>query len=252
MRSHIRNSLIIRARILLLVGSLLPAVTSWCQVATISQNPQWEILSPLSDSIVDNENLLVSVMLNNFEPSPDAQILLDNTPLPGMLKISGNRISFVYFGFLRDGLHRLTISSPISQLNKTESVSWNFYVNRKDVKPNDKPFAAGQPGHFTLAGSLMADNRSTSLTGKGEALRQEPSYTRSVSLNMVARNGDAEIPVKIFATSDNRYTLQSNNFFQVGFHNKWLEIDAGDLNPNLDRLVLSGVRIRGASLKLKF
>lgn len=221
------------------------------QPVTMAQNPQWEILSPLAGAIVENENLLVSVMLNNYEPSPDATIFLDNTPLPGTLKISGNKISFVYFGFLRDGLHRLTINSPVDQHNKTESYSWNFYVNQKDTGPLDRPVTERNE-KLTVSGSLMADNRSTSLSGSGQKFRQEPAYTRSVSLVMDAKFKNSEIPVRIFATSDNRFTQQSNNYFQVGYHNKWMEMDLGDLNPNFDRLVLSGVRVSGASLKFKF
>ena len=41
------------------------------------------------------------------------------------------------------------------------------------------------------------------------------------------------------------------NYIQVGFNNKWLDISYGDINPAMDRLVLTGVRIRGVKAILK-
>src|SRR5207237_2710421 len=66
-----------------------------------------------------------------------------------------------------------------------------------------------------------------------------------------AKYKNAEIPVRMYMTSDNKYTSEPVNFYQVGFHNKRIELDAGDLNPNFDNLVLTGIRVRGAKLKLK-
>ena len=83
-------------------------------------------------------------------------------------------------------------------------------------------------------------------------MRQEPDATRTVSLDAALKYRNAIMPVRLFATSNNTNSLQSMNYVQVGFINKWLEVEVGDLNPTVDNLVLSGVRVRGVKTKFKY
>jgi hypothetical protein len=238
--------------IYLLKRSATTALFVFLNLYASPQNIEWQVLSPETNAIVGNENLFVSAIVNNFEPSPDAIILLDDVPLDGSVKVSGNRISFVHVGMLRDGLHHLTIKTPAKNSHKPESYSWTFYVNKKTTQlPGQTIVPVKEHGGLNISGNLVADNRNTWLSGNGQALRQEPDYTRTVSLVMQAKYKNVEIPVRIFATTDNRFISQSSNFFQVGFHNKWLELDIGDINPNFDRLILTGVRVTGAKMKIK-
>jgi hypothetical protein len=89
------------------------------------------------------------------------------------------------------------------------------------------------------------------VTGKGASYRQEPASTRTVMLDMKAKYKDLEIPIRIFATSDQYPGILPRNYFQVGLHYRWLQFDYGDLNPSLDQLVVSGVRVTGLGMKIR-
>ena len=140
------------------------------------------------------------------------------------------------------------MQGKVRELEAQQDHSFEFSIG--------KVTEAGGGSHNTkeqvrLSGSVSVDDRQEALSGSGQNLRQEPGYTRTFNMDATASYKDMAIPIKIFATSDDRFLTQSPDFFQIGFRKKWFELTAGDMNPVFDRLVLNGVRVRGAGLTLK-
>ncbi len=213
----------------------------------------WKINAPFPESIITNQNLFVCLEIAKeyeFASATKAQVFLDNALLNGIAKVNGNKLTFFYPGYLRDGKHQLRVEVKIAHLKHTRITQWNFYVGRKD--------SAGKgnvPMHketWKLSGFIAADNRNEFLSGSGQSLRQEPASTRTLSIDAMAKYKDASIYTRGFLTSNNISGLQSMNYFAVGYRNKWLDAEAGDINPLCDRLVLGGVRMRGYKLRLKY
>jgi hypothetical protein len=219
------------------------------------QAVKWEIISPLQNSYSVNENLFIAATINEpylFGAPSDVRIFIDNRVVTGTLKLNGNKLQFIYPGQLSQGMHQIKIEAELEG-KKAVITNWNFY---EGYAPNDTTTGGDSVKRrrdpLTMAGMLTADNRNEYITGPGAPLRQEPSYTRNLFLDAELRYRNASLPVRIYMTSNNRFAQQTMNFYQVGFKNTWVELQAGDLNPNFDQLILTGVRVRGGSVKLKY
>jgi len=222
-----------------------------------AQQPSWKIVSPQKDSIVSNQNLFIVATLSNFSLDNNVLITLDDKILNGNMKISGSNISLLNAGTLSDGKHQITIKTFIKALNQQNEISWYFYVNvKKDnisKKAGLRPTVEKPVQGWQLQGSLVADSRNEILSGLyADSLRQEPVSTRTVSLDMKIKHNSLEIPIKLYATTDNATSgYLPRNFFQIGLHYKNIEADYGDLNPSLNQLIVTGIRVNGFHLKLK-
>jgi hypothetical protein len=216
----------------------------------VAQSKGYKILSPQANSIIGNDNLLVAVQFDTTLNENSIELRLDNMLLSGITKFKQNKLEFLYLGTLANGKHLLKLSYKLKGNKQVQHITWLFYVNynSESLKKGDKKI---KQNPWYLSGSIVADNRNTQLDGEGALLRQEPAFTRTISADVTLNKGDLHIPIRYFNTSDNRFGMQSRNFFQVGLHYKWLNIDYGDINPNMDRLILSGVRMRGVGVKLK-
>ncbi len=228
-------------------------------VFCIAQSLHWKINAPQKDSIISNENLFISISLSNYSLDNNAIVLLDNKAITGNIKIAGGNLTFLTFGTLSDGRHQINIKTYIKPLNKLEEVKWVFYVhNKKDGKSSGSIHSSSMPkatqnNDWSLIGNVFMDSRNEYLSGLyADSFRQEPAATRTVSLDMKLKHKSLEIPIKYFSTSDNTTAfIQPRNYFQVGLHYKGFEFDYGDLNPSLDQLIVSGIRVNGFHLKLK-
>ena len=222
-----------------------------------AQTTSWNIISPQKDSIISNQNLFIAAALSNYSLDNNVLISLDDKTLTGNLKIAGGNLSMLSFGTLTDGKHKLSIKTFIKTLNRTDEIAWFFYVNvKKDnltKKSALKPAVEKPIQGWLIQGSLMADSRDEFLSGVyADSLRQEPTSTRSVALDMKIKHNSLEIPIKVYATTDNATSgYLPRNFFQIGIHYKRFELDYGDLNPCLNQLMVTGVRVNGFHLKLK-
>lgn len=236
---------------MVMIAGLLSLVSG-----SMAQDIKWTA-TPAPDSLIGNQHLFASLSVTGYNfDEKNIRVVLDGELIAPLLRIKGDRLSFLSEGILADGRHRLEVKAVIKELGQPKTFSWHFFVNTRGREAADtaRPAAAMvKKEDWKLSGLVTAENRSTFLSGSGKHLRQEPSYTRAASLDMQLHKGNVVIPVKVLVTSDNRFTAQTQNYYQVGFRNKWLELDAGDMNPAVDRLVLTGVRLRGvrAMLKLK-
>ncbi len=224
-----------------------------------TQVPIWKINAPQKDSIISNENLFISISFNNLSLDKSAIILLDNKLITGNIKIAGGNLTFLTFGTISDGQHQITIKYFVPSLNKTDEVKWVFYVNNKNQRKSSSDLSKNntvkiaQSKDWVLTGNVLMDYRTEYLNGiYADSFRQEPSATRAISVDMKLKHKSLEIPIKFFNTSDNVTSFyQPRNYFQIGLHYKNFEIDYGDMNPSLDQLIVSGIRVNGFHLKLK-
>ena len=226
-----------------------------------AQQVQWTTVAPTANSILGSDGLFIQLMINDAYSFQDGtiQTMLDGQPINTLIRVSGHKLSIIYEGILPDGKHIIEVKARIPEVGRMESTSWIFYVNRQDAGLGAAATKSNSASNTTLAntdkasvtGTLTADNRNEIISGSGAALRQEPLATRTVNLDLTAKIKDITIPVKIFSTSDTRFTEQSPNFYSVGFRRKWLEAEVGDMNPAIDKLVLTGVRMRGGRLMMK-
>ncbi len=218
-----------------------------------AQSPIWKVIAPQRDSIVSNESLFISFSVTNYPVDNGVIVLLDNKPVVGNLKTQGNIVNLLSFSTLPDGLHQVYIKAFIKALNRNEEYHWNFYIKAKkgsSIQNNTPP--TDKSKEWAIEGNFSADNRNEFLNGQFvDSFRQEPVFTRSVSLDMDVRHNKLEIPIKFYATSDNISSgYLPRNFFQIGLHYKKVAVDFGDLNPSLDQLIVSGIRVNGLHLKL--
>jgi hypothetical protein len=229
-----------------------------------AQNPSWTVISPEPNSIISNENLFVYVALSpdkKFDPK-DIRVLLDKVPLNVIVKTNENKLSFVYLALLTDGTHNIDIWANVSGEASIKQISWKFHVNFMDdslvepVKAERRKITMDKKSNWSLTGNITADNRNEELTGSGRGLRQEPDYTRTIGVNLSPRYKEMQLSIKYFNVSnhpgfDKFYdATQNQNFFQIGFQNESLDLAYGDINPSMDKLILTGVRLKGYKVKL--
>ncbi len=210
----------------------------------------WQVFSPVKDSVTDiNDGLFIAAAYNGNMPDKmvlkvDGQLLVAEG-----LRIQQSRITYLTNMPLGNGRHEVQIAAFNNTSGKWMVHKWNFWVtnsrfaNKERTSSNEQSF---------ITGTITADNRSTFLSGNGSALRQEPLFTRTINADMqINLSKSVHIPIRFFNTSDNLQGYIPRNFFQIGFRSKLLDIDYGDLNPCLDQLAVTGIRVRGSFVKLK-
>ncbi|MFY8004987.1 MAG: hypothetical protein ACOVNR_09080 [Chitinophagaceae bacterium] len=206
---------------------------------------------PQKDSLITTEGpIFVAVHLNS-NSLQQISINLNNVPLLVTPRLENNLLSFLITQPLEPGSQHISIKVIIN--NTSQELNWQFYyLIKKDKIKTSQPTSKAEQHFKVLTGSLLIENRSTSLSGEGKELRQEPDLTRSISADMQINLGKGwQIPFKVLRTTDNRFTNFDRNYLQIGIQSKWLQLLYGDLNPTLDQLVVSGVRVKGFSAKLQ-
>ncbi|MFN3951762.1 MAG: hypothetical protein ACK4KT_05080 [Thermaurantimonas sp.] len=217
---------------------------------TSAQELRYQIMAPEPESVIPAENLFVSIALEDqrtFVPGK-VKVFLNKKPIYPDVKTVQNTMSFIHYELLRNGRNHLRIFFKIQGISSWQEIEWVFYVNERSSEKGDE---GRRNKEYSFGGTISIDNREQYLTGPGAALRQEPPFTRTATANTRLVLDKVTIPFQMFATSDNRNFIQSRNFFQTGIQTPWLEALVGDINPAFDRLVLSGVRITGASAQIK-
>src|SRR5688572_6909682 len=109
-----------------------------CMLAGVSgknahaQRLNYSVLSPEANGVVGADNLFVAVTLNDrkFE-NDDVKVLIDKSYIDVAVKINENKLSFMYYGILADGKHRIDIWARVTGERSLKLLTWNFYVNVK-------------------------------------------------------------------------------------------------------------------------
>ncbi|MFI5221441.1 MAG: hypothetical protein ACHQK8_03875 [Bacteroidia bacterium] len=225
-------------------------------VAQTDDEVQWQVLSPLPNIPINaGEYLFISVVVNDkftFN-AEDVKIYLDGQLLTATVRATGNRMSAITPTALLSGNHKIEIWT---RFLGTEIFKYHGWYVTVVSSPGDE--AAKNKSIFkdvTFAGRIDMDNKQEFLSGSDAALalRQEPLFTRTINVNVDAKYKDLTIPIRYFGTSDNDNSApQSRNYFQSGFKYKGLEVLVGDVNPNFDKLILTGVRVNGFKASIRW
>lgn len=213
---------------------------------------QWEAQAPIPGTTVTNEDLFISARINSdyhFTRIDDIQVFLDNKPAVGNIKVLGNELYFVFHDIVSSGKHTVRIKAYIEEEKEAIQYQWDFFAGSASGIVTDSQSVTSD---VNLRGIVQLDNRNEFLSGPGQSLRQEPASTTTLSVDGALLFKNTELSVKIFATSNSAQAIQTMNFYQVGFKNKWLSLEVGDINPNFDRQILTGVRVRGMKAMLKY
>jgi hypothetical protein len=228
------------------------------------KSQSWNIINPVPNSIVSNENLFAAVELTGdkkFDPN-GVRVMLDKVQLEVPVKVQENRLSFLLMGFLTDGSHYIDIYASILGEKGTQQISWKFHVNYKEdsldepIELERRKITRSKKANWSLSGNISIDNRNEEITGGGSGLRQEPVYTRTISVNLIPRYKQLRVPIHYYNVSNTvpfkkfYDTAQAQDYFQVGVQNNSLDASFGDINPMMDRLLVSGIRMRGYRIKL--
>jgi hypothetical protein len=217
-------------------------------------NGDWKFISPRPGDIVKSGQLVVLVEVDSsVEVIPGSiQVFLDELMINTAVKVSGNKLSFIYEFPLKNGKHTLELKGKGKKKGWLGGILTEFTVGIPSSGIVDESGAVlkQRDPRAGFEGNLSLDTRFTQLSGSGRELRQEPSYTSTINLDATARVGKVYFPIKFYGNSD-EYSyakgIQSRNYLMAGMQSRYLEVYGGDLNPNFDKLVLTGTRIHGAS-----
>jgi|GEM_PF-4711140 len=219
-----------------------------------AQNVVWTIQSPLPNASVAKEELFISLRINesyHFGSESQVKVFLNNNVVTGNVKISGNKLHMLYSGPLLYGKNAIRVEAFVVELNEVATTEWSFLVAGAADDEQYEPELQKQ-SDYSLTGSVVMDYRKQFLSGPGQSLRQEPLHTATTFIDATARYKNASMPIRMFMSTNNTDARQTMNYFSVGFRNTWVETDLGDLNPTYDELILTGVRVRGGRLMLKY
>jgi hypothetical protein len=217
-------------------------------------NGDWKFISPRPSDIVKSGQLVVLVEIDStVEVIPGSvQVFLDELMINTAVKVSNHRLSFLYEFPLKQGRHTIELKGKGKKAGWLGGIITEFTVGIPSSGIVDESGAVlkQRDPKAGLEGNLSIDTRITQISGSGSELRQEPSYTSTINLDATARAGKVYFPLKFYGTSD-EFTypkgIQSRNYMMAGMQSRHVELYAGDLNPNFDKLVLTGTRIHGAS-----
>ena len=248
----------------------LPSVCKAQQQQTlgVKYNDVFTIMSPLPDSTVNDGELFISVkIINTVELSNTGlKILIDDHLVTNFVKINNHNLTVLYMLPLSAGVHYIEISAKEKGYQYLAPIKWRFYVRENknlqtDTASNRQTTDSIKPKPKTpvsLIGSIVLDSRQTQLTGPGVANRQEPPQTNNANINVELKVGKVTFPLRIFQTSDELTKfyeprgIQSRNYFQTGISHEKIELLWGDMSPSFDRLVLTGLKMRGYKFALNF
>ena len=215
----------------------------------------WSIITPVDKADVKSGELLVTVKLGeniDFVPGT-VYFFLDDILISVNIKVRPGMLSMLYMLPLRKGNHKLEVRAKEKLLGWMKPIHIEFYTGRAATIEDKMAIDTtnGKPeSNVESMGTLSMEYSNTSIFGSAEAktLRQAQPYVAEMSLDVINKVQDFSIPVKMFITS-NEYNypkaLMPRNYFQVGFIGRQFGLTVGDINPYFDRLVMSGLRVRG-------
>ncbi len=215
----------------------------------------WKPVSPTPDSSIanGNEGIYIRVAFNK-DYSLDAssmRIFVDKQMIDGNVKALANNVfTTIYTKPLKPGKHIIEAEVVSTTGYLFEPFQWNFYIKN----PNQDTLTAVKDT-FRVYGNIMAETRITNLSGSGSSLRQEPPHTSQLGGDLRVQNSQWNFGLRGFYTSDEYLygrNFQSRNYVQANIGWRGIQLTAGDMNPVFDRLVMTGTRVKGAMLALKF
>ncbi len=239
------------------------------QTLGVKYNDVFTILSPLPDSTIADGELFISLkFISTVElTNSGLRVIIDDRLVTTFIKINNHNLTVLYLLPLSAGEHNIEITAKEKGYQFFAPIKWRFYVRENKVVKTDsviinptgdtiiKPIPTVP---VTLTGSIVLDSRQTKLSGPGAVNRQEPPQTNNANINVELKVGKVSFPLRIFQTSDELTKfyqprgIQSRNYFQTGISHEKIELLWGDMSPSFDKLVLTGLKMRGYKFALNF
>jgi hypothetical protein len=227
------------------------------QKELIQEIQQLEILSPADMDTVITSQLLVVVQLpqNHKQLYSKFMVVLDESlDLSELIKIKGNFLSVLHDEKMKRGMHQLKVLVKRKGSSEYEVVHNHFFKVLPALKENKwvskrQMKQTGTKSYpLKVAGNIQLLSNDVKLTGPGAIIRQEPSFTREVGLNLNLKINKIEIPVSAFLTTNSRGNYGYRNRFNIGVKRGRLAASIGDHFVDENRLIFSGIRINGFSI----
>ncbi|KAB2913783.1 MAG: hypothetical protein F9K23_16200 [Bacteroidetes bacterium] len=225
------------------------------QEYTGAEKHLWKPISPAPDSVIANGNdgiyIRVAFSKDYSLDASSMRIFVDNQMIDGNVKALANNVfTTIYTKPLKPGKHLVEAEVVSTTGYLFEPFKWSFYIKF----PNQDSFAVAKDT-FRVYGNIMAETRITNLSGAGSSLRQEPPHTSQFGGDLRVQNSQWNFGLRGFYTSDEYLygrNFQSRNYVQANIGWRGIQLTAGDINPVFDRLVMTGTRVKGAMLALKY
>lgn len=232
---------------------LLTALVFSAPVArAVPNGNSWQLLSPAQGKIIKSGQLFISIKLLDSVKviKGSLQILIDDNLITNFVKFSENNITVLYIVPMNEGKHKIEINARSIGVGEMNSIKSTFTVN-KFSGPDKDSVIVKKADFFELSGIIGASNKQTNYSGPGAAaVLASPNvpYIRDFNADFVARIGKVSFLFKSYNTSDAYLYppgIQSRNYLQYGIRYGGLEFLYGDQTPVFDKLVLSGIRVKG-------
>ncbi len=241
------------------------------QTLGVKYNDVFTIMSPLPDSTINDDELFIALkFINTVDLANNGlRIMIDDRLVTTFVKIANYNLTVLYLLPLKVGAHNIEITAKEKGYQFFAPVKWRFFVREnKSLLPATDTIIVNKNGDsitkpkpkipISLVGSIVLDSRQTHLSGPGAANRQEPPQTNNANINAELKVGKVSFPLRIFQTSDELTKfykprgIQSRNYFQTGISHEKIELLWGDMSPSFDKLVLTGLKMRGYKFALNF
>jgi len=219
----------------------------------LAQNPI-TIKSPKPDSTVHNGEIFVVCSVDpriKFLPE-SVKFMIEGAEISPLIKINANIITILITNEIRPDIYTAEIQLR-SETGKLYRQSWSFFVDIYKTEEINRVKEQKKTNSEKLSFKGIADLsfRFTKLDGSGISLRQEPPQMHDIRINGNFRINHYKIPLKIYFSNHENELLPFRNRFMTGFESEYLRTYFGDVNPDYNRLVLSGTSIRGYEIYWK-
>ncbi len=232
---------------------MFSCIVSYGTVANASPNPSsWKLISPTPNKVIKSGELFIAIkLLDSVTVNKGSlQILIDDNLITNFVKFSPYDITVLYTVPLHEGKHKIELHiRTLSNIILNPIIS-TFYVNKFSGVNKDSVIVK-KADFFEFAGTLNASDKQMNYSGPGaEAITVSPNvpYVRDFDADLIVRVGKVSFPFKYYNTSD-QYLYppgtQSRNYLQYGIRYGGMEFLYGDQTPTFDKLVLSGIRVKG-------
>jgi len=216
----------------------------------------WELASPKRNEVIKSGELFIDVrLLDSVKVKYGTlELYIDDNLITNYVKFAPDRITILYTLPLPEGQHTLQLKVNTVSIGYLTPITSTFYINKFSGDKKDSVIVK-KADFFELSGNLMGYDKQMNYAGPGAAAASSEypnvSHIQDVSADVVARIGKVSFPFKYFNTSDQSVYLpgqpgiQSRNYLQYGIRYQGLELLLGDQTASFDRLVTSGIRVKG-------
>jgi hypothetical protein len=242
---------------LLIQGFILSHFDAIAQSTSAAET--FQIVRPLEMDTVASGQLVIIVKLpanhqNNY--TGFKVVLNDELDFSELIKIKGDFLTVLHDEPIKPGLHQIKILARKKGANEFNVVKTHAFRVIGAIKENrwlrkkTEIQTGKKESPVKLSGHVYALSNDVFLKGEGAALRQEPAFTREAGVNLNLKINKIEIPVNAMITTNARGEFKFRNRYMAGVKRGRFSATTGDHFVDEDRLVFTGLRIKGLMVKV--